>query len=135
MVQGLEWNVDAEASAVGGPRCIGGLGLWCPLVRPVVPSGLAISPNCSGEYCGKRAFSDHGLFFICAYFVVAHHTAGILNGAVDALSRNNFCRVITSPIFAHRSPSTITLRSCAGGCRSIAWTEPRQSGPVGSSLC
>ena len=66
VVQGLEWNVDAEASAVGGPRClvlircIGGLGLWCPLVRPVVPSGLAISPNCSGEYFSKRVFSDRG---------------------------------------------------------------------------
>ena len=50
------------------------------------------------------------------------------------------CRVIRSPIFSRRSPSTLlrppqSLRSCAGGCRSIARIGPRRSGPVGSSLC
>ena len=61
------------------PSCgIGGLGLWCSLARPVVLSGLAISPNCSGEYRGERAFLDCGSGSSVGSRVVGPHGAGEL---------------------------------------------------------
>ena len=150
----LTWPRSNMVSRLLCPRCHGdGRQLWySPPLHPEVDGSLSLhppqphsspgspfSPGCDNsavvEVINNHSAKDNllchlmrCLFFVCAYFeftVVARHTAGILNGAADALSRNKVSNFFSQIPFHSTTPTPVPPELCWGlSVNRPDWTSP-----------